>query len=131
MNLPDLLKEIFERTQIRGSELGKIVIRADKTFIQAAPLDADRILRAFKNDPDLRFKLDDGRDDRKENKDGKRPSRREKRQREERNPVHAGKPDNVSQFKGDKKKKKYDKAADKPKRKPLREEFWSLIDSGD
>ena len=61
LTMPDLLREIYDRTGIRGNELGKIICRADKTFINAHPKDAEKILQAFQHDPDLRFKIDDGR----------------------------------------------------------------------
>ena len=94
LTLPVLLQTISEEAGIRGGALGKIIIKADKTFIEAAPKDADKILAVFKDDPELRFKLDDGRDEkRKKERSGKpekfsrsdrpdRPSRRERREQE-------------------------------------------------
>jgi hypothetical protein len=103
------------RTGIRGGALGKIVCRADKTFIDAASGDADKILRAFKNDPDFRFKLDDGR-----------PPKREGRKKEasQENEI---KPQTEKKKKQSSKSERKPKTNSKPERKPLREQFWSLI----
>ena len=115
LTLPVLLREIYERTGIRGGALGKIVCRADKTFIDAAGADADKILRAFKNDPEFRFKLDDGRPMKRSNRKKDIPQ------------------ENDTKLRTEKKKKQNSKSERKaeknsaPVRKPLREQFWSLI----
>ena len=120
LTLPALLQTISEETGIRGGALGKIIIKADKTFIEAAPKDAEKILAAFRDDPELRFKLDDGRDEkRKKSKDSKfekndsgkdnKPSRRERRQQE----------------KIARKERKSDNR--EPKRKTLRDNFFDWV----
>ena len=58
LTVPELIREICERTGIKGSQLGKIILRADKTFINASPADAEKILAAFKNDKKWHFKYD-------------------------------------------------------------------------
>ena len=91
LTLPQLLQVISEESGVRGSALGKIIIKADKTFIEAAPKDADKILAAFKDDPELRFKLDDGRDEKRKKaaksadkafSEKSKPSRKERREQE-------------------------------------------------
>ena len=90
LTLPALLSTICEETGIRGGALGKIIIKADKTFIEASAKDAEKILSAFRDDPELRFKLDDGRDEKRKKERGKKsevfekckPSRRERRAQE-------------------------------------------------
>jgi len=105
LTLPDLLREIADRAGVRGGALGKITCRADKTWIEALPADAERILRAFKHDENFRFKMDDGRDERKK-----------KERRETKQPTgEAGK--SAKPFK-------------RPK-KPLREEFMQWISETD
>ena len=78
------------RCGIRGGALGKIIIKADKNIIEASAKDAEKILSAFRDDPELRFKLDDGRDEKRKKERGKKsevfektkPSRRERRAQE-------------------------------------------------
>ena len=91
---------------------------------EAQPKDADRILATFKDDPELRFKIDDGRDE-KRKKGGaskadkpqrNKPSRRERREMEKAekagNPLPKEKPA-------------------KKGRKPLREDFWNWLEEGE
>ncbi|MBE6400400.1 MAG: DEAD/DEAH box helicase, partial [Lentisphaerae bacterium] len=114
ISVPALLAEICERTGIRSNQLGKILCRADKTFIHAAEKDAEKILKAFKNDPEWHFKYDEPREER----------RRKKAERNfEKTPAEkmADKPAEKVR-----RKKKSEKKS-VPPRKPLREEFWSWI----
>ena len=119
LTLPVLLQTISEEAGIRGGALGKIIIKADKTFIEASPKDADKILAVFRDDPELRFKLDDGRDEKRkkerrekpERPAGTKPSRRERREQE-------------------KFAKKAKKADEKPVRRPsLRDDLKELLES--
>ncbi len=65
ITVPELLREICDRTNVRSNQLGKIICRADKTFINAAPDDAEKILKAFRNDRQWRFKYDEPREARR------------------------------------------------------------------
>ena len=114
ISVPALLAEICERTGIRSNQLGKILCRADKTFIHAAERDAEKILKAFKNDPEWRFKYDEPREERRR----KKSERKFEKSPEENS---AEKPAEKVR----RKKKSEKKSA--PPRKPLREEFWSWI----
>ena len=59
ITVPDLLREICDRTGIRSTRLGKIICRADKTFIHAENNDAEKILKAFAKDKKWHFKYDE------------------------------------------------------------------------
>ena len=123
LTLPALLQTISEETGIRGGALGKIIIKADKTFIEAAPKDADKILAVFKDDPELRFKLDDGRDERR---------KKERKERPEKNP--SDKPSRRERRKQEKYARKSDsppesKPESKPKRKSMREDFLNWLEN--
>ena len=99
--------------------MGKIIIKADKTFIEASPKDAEKILSAFRDDPELRFKLDDGRDEKRKKERGKKsesvekskPSRRERRAQEKAA------------------KKSASDVPEKPKRKSMREDFLNWLEN--
>ena len=73
ITVPELLQEIGERTNIRSSQLGKIICRADKTFINAKVEDAEKILKAFRNDRQWRFKYDEPRENRRRKADKSEP----------------------------------------------------------
>lgn len=96
ITVPDLLREICERTGIRSTRLGKIICRADKTFINAEPFDAEKILKAFAGDKQWKFKYDEPKEkrssgsrhrestpDRERNKDKKKKVKSRKPLREE------------------------------------------------
>ena len=129
ITVPELLAEICERTGLRGNQLGKIICRADKTFINAMPDDAEKILKAFRNDRQWRFKYDEPREERRKKKfdrgetpespaAGKTvPKKREAHQETQ-----------VMEKKGKKKREKRDsEKKERPPRKPLREEFMKWI----
>lgn len=99
ITVPELLREICDRTGIRSNQLGKIICSADKTFINAEPADAEKILKAFAKDKEWRFKYDEPLEKR------------------------TGKPKEKSIPRGEKtpKKKKV------KTHKPLREEFFKWI----
>lgn len=73
LTVPDLLREIGDRTGIRSTQLGKIICRADKTFINAEPNDAEKILKAFRDDKQWHFKYDEPREKREADKKRKTP----------------------------------------------------------
>lgn len=82
LTVPDLLREICDRTGIRSNQLGKIICRADKTFINAAPADAEKILKAFRDDREWRFKYDEPREKweaSKKSKDAPRKTEKKKK----------------------------------------------------
>lgn len=96
ITVPDLLREICERTGIRSTQLGKIICRADKTFINAEPFDAEKILKAFAGDKQWKLKYDEPKEkrssgsrhrestpDRERNKDKKKKVKSRKPLREE------------------------------------------------
>ena len=64
VTVPELLRMICDRTGIRSNQLGKIICRADKTFINAAPADAEKILKTFAKDKEWKFKYDEPREQR-------------------------------------------------------------------
>jgi len=68
LTVPLLLETIGERTGLRGSDLGKILIRAEKSFIYAKKAVAEKILHAFRNDPEFRIKYDEDRATRMRNR---------------------------------------------------------------
>ncbi len=100
ITVPALLREICDRTGIRSNQLGKIICRADKTFIHAEPGDAEKILKTFAGDKEWRFKYDEPFE--------KRASSKNKERRNDTAEKKAGK----------KKVKTH---------KPLREEFFKWI----
>ena len=69
ITVPELLRVIGDRTGIKSTQLGKIICRADKTFINADPIDAEKILKVFKNDKEWRFKYDEPREKRQKKSD--------------------------------------------------------------
>lgn len=113
ITVPELLAEICERTGIRGNQLGKIICRADKTFINARPEDAEKILKAFRNDRVWRFKYDEPREERKKRKFVPESS------------SAAGEP--VASSPEKKRKKRNENKKECAPRKPLREEFMKWI----
>ncbi len=113
ITVPELLAEICERTGIRGNQLGKIICRADKTFINARPEDAEKILKAFRNDREWRFKYDEPREERKKRKFVPKSS------------SAAGEP--VASSPEKKRKKRNENKKECAPRKPLREEFMKWI----
>ena len=117
ITVPALLAEICERTGIRSNQLGKIICRADKTFLHATDKDAEKILKAFKNDPEWRFKYDEPREERRRKK--------AERSADDSSSAHTEKSADKPAKKRRDGKKKEKKTA--PDRKPLREEFWSWI----
>ena len=78
LTVPDLLREINDRTGIKSSQLGKIICRADKTFIHAAPADAEKILTTFKNDKEWHFKYDLPREERSRKSKTTQPGEKKK-----------------------------------------------------
>ncbi len=113
ITVPDLLAEICERTGIRGNQLGKIICRADKTFINARPEDAEKILKGFRNDRDWRFKYDEPREERRKKKFAA---------------AEVAAPDKSDEKTPEKKRKKHsDRKKESAPRKPLREEFMKWI----
>ena len=85
ITVPALLREICDRTGIRSNQLGKIICRADKTFIHAEPGDAEKILKTFAKDKEWRFKYDEPFEKRASSKNKERrndaaekPSRKKK-----------------------------------------------------
>ena len=72
VTVPELLRVICDRTGVRSTQLGKIICRADKTFINADAADAEKILKAFAKDKQWRFKYDEPRESR--GKGGKKES---------------------------------------------------------
>jgi len=68
LTVPLLLETIGERTGLRGSDIGKILIRAEKSFLYAKKEVAETILRAFRSDPDFRIKYDEDRATRMKNR---------------------------------------------------------------
>ena len=124
LTLPMLLQTISEEAGVRGSALGKIIIKADKTFIEAQPKDADRILATFKDDPELRFKIDDGRDEKRkkgaaskaDKPQRSKPSRRERREMEKAEKSGTPAPEEKKS---------------RTKRKPLREDFWNWLENSE
>lgn len=120
LTLPVLLQTISEEAGIRGGALGKIIIKADKTFIEASPKDADKILAVFRDDPELRFKLDDGRDE-----------KRKKERREKPEKPAGGKPSRRERREQEKFAKKAGKADSKPVKRPsLRDDLKELLETG-
>ncbi|MBE6356042.1 MAG: DEAD/DEAH box helicase [Lentisphaerae bacterium] len=79
ITVPELLRVIAERTGIKSTQLGKIICRADKTFINADPIDAEKILTVFKKDKEWRFKYDEPRENRQKKSDqSERPQKKKK-----------------------------------------------------
>ena len=79
ITVPELLRTICDKTGIRSNQLGKIICRADKTFINANPEDAEKILKAFAKDKQWRFKYDEPRELRnKKSDDRPRPEKKKK-----------------------------------------------------
>ena len=83
VTVPLLLQAICEKTGIRGNQLGKIICRANKTFINAEAADAEKIIKAFAKDQEWRFKYDEPKEQRTSGKKGKaeRPPREPKRKK--------------------------------------------------
>ena len=130
LTLPALLSTISEETGIRGGALGKIIIKADKTFIEASPKDAEKILAAFRDDPELRFKLDDGRDEKRKKERGKKPDlpERTKPSRRERRAIEKAEKRGSAPASGKMEKRFTPPAEEKPKRKSMREEMLDWIE---
>lgn len=130
ITVPDLLAEICERTGVRGNQLGKIICRADKTFINALPEDAEKILKAFRNDRNWRFKYDEPREERR-----KKKLERDEQGFQEKSPrkKRGERSDCISTEKTAAKKREKRAAGkkDRPQRKPLREEFMKWIAESD
>ena len=127
LTLPMLLQTISEEAGVRGSALGKIIIKADKTFIEAQPKDADRILATFKDDPELRFKIDDGRDEKRKKgaaSKADKPQRNKPSRRERREMERAEKAEKSGSPVPEEKKSR-------TKRKPLREDFWNWLENSE
>ncbi len=114
ITVPELLAEICERTGVRGNQLGKIICRADKTFINAAPADAEKILKAFRNDREWRFKYDEPREERRKKKFAADDAKSVPETAEKKLP-------------GKKREKRSAGKKEKAPRKPLREEFMKWI----
>ncbi|MBR7130639.1 MAG: DEAD/DEAH box helicase [Lentisphaeria bacterium] len=108
ITVPELLRTICDKTGIRSNQLGKIICRTDKTFINAAPADAEKILKAFAKDSNWHFKYDEPR----EMRAAKKESGRKK----------TDSPQEGKSAKTGKEKKKKVKT-----HKPLREEFFKWI----
>ena len=130
LTLPALLSTISEETGIRGGALGKIIIKADKTFIEASPKDAEKILAAFRDHPELRFKLDDGRDEKRKKERGKKPDlpERTKPSRRERRAIEKAEKRGSAPASGKMEKRFTPPADEKPKRKSMREEMLDWIE---
>ena len=130
LTLPALLSAISEETGIRGGALGKIIIKADKTFIEASPKDAEKILAAFRDDPELRFKLDDGRDEKRKKERGKKPEfpERTKPSRRERRAMEKAEKRSDAPSPGKPEKRAASPAQEKPKRKSMREEMLDWLE---
>ena len=118
ITVPMILQEICEKTGIRGNQLGKIICRANKTFVNAEPADAEKIIKAFADNDQWRFKYDEPREERS----GRR-GKKEFNTRDER----PGKRDkNNSAVREEKPKRKKVKT-----HKPLREEFFKWIEESE
>ena len=118
ISVPELLRTICDRTGIRSTQLGKIICRADKTFINAAPADAEKILKAFAKDKQWRFKYDEPREMREGA--GKKSSGRKKE-----NFPEKGENGNAAEKESGRNRQPKKKKV--KTHKPLREEFFKWI----
>ena len=119
VTVPDLLRMICDKTGIKSNQLGKIICRADKTFINAEVVDAEKILKAFAGNKEWRFKYDEPREMRG-NKGGK--GNREYNVSKEQTAESSRKEGKEKRIPGKKKVKTH---------KPLREEFFKWIAESD
>ena len=124
---PELLRLICDRTGVRSTQLGKIICRADKTFINAEPADAEKIIKAFAQDKEWRFKYDEPRELR--NSAGSRKGDRDEKGF---SGSRKGDRDGKNNFPGRDKNEKHRNGKKKVKtHKPLREEFFKWIEESD
>jgi hypothetical protein len=133
ITVPMILQEICENTGIRGNQLGKIICRANKTFINAEPADAEKIIKAFANNDQWRFKYDEPREERSDkrskkefNNQNERPGRRGKKEFNNSDERNGKRDKNNSAVREDKPKRKKVKT-----HKPLREEFFKWIEDSE
>ena len=125
ITVPLLLQEICERTGIRGNQLGKIICRANKTFINAEPADAEKILKAFAKDDEWRFKYDEPREERSGKRNKAAASRKEEFQDRRQSKREKGNSGTAAASEAKPKRKKV------KTHKPLREEFFKWIEESE